>query len=571
MQKELLVNSSDGEIRVALLENGVLTELYYEHKTKQGIMGNIYKGRVTRVLPGMQAAFVDIGLSKDAFLYVMDFFDHVDEYEQELSEDEEHSEIEPEEHIHIEEPAACEPVAAEETAHPEAVHPEAIHEEILPPAVITAVEAMPPAPLSVSLPQPVPLPAAEKPAPEKSRSKRNSIENLLKVGQEVLVQVAKEPIGTKGARVTSHISLPGRFLVYMPTVEHVGVSRRIAESSERQRLKEIIKRTKPPNTGFIVRTVGEGKGQEEFTSDVQFLTRLWSSLLKNSETFHAPPLIHQDLDLVLQTIRDIFSPDIDRLWLDSVEEYERVLEFVGDLLPEFTSKVKLYLKSKPMFDYFDIEAQIAKALKRKVWLKSGGYIVIDEAEALVAIDVNTGKYVGKKNLESTIVKTNLEAAQEAMRQIRLRDLGGIIVIDFIDMGRAENRRRIMDTLQELLKSDRTRSNLVQLTELGLVEMTRKRVKQSLGKVLSRACPYCKGNGRIKTEVTVFHEMEREIARTLEKLEGEEVILRVHPGIAKLILDNKKKRLTKMEKTFKKRFTIQADENFHQEQFDIVGV
>ncbi len=512
MQREIIINSSDTETRVALLENSILAELYIERKSRLGITGNIYKGKVTKVLPGMQAAFVDIGLSRDVFLYVSDFFDHLEEYE----------------------PLICDEEDTDEITH------------------------------------------LEKKKPSKQKDKagkqpQESIETLLKQGQEVLVQVAKEPIGTKGARVTSHITLPGRYLVLMPTVDHVGVSHRITDQTERQRLKDIIKRIKPPNVGLILRTVGEGKDEAEFVSDMQFLSKLWSNVLKKNETAPAPSLLHRDLDLVLKTLRDIFTPDIDRLITDSVEEYERCLEFVDTLLPTLTSKVKLYLKQRPIFDYLNIEAQIDKALKKKVWLKSGGYIVIDEAEALVAIDVNTGKYVGKKNLEDTILKINLEAVKEVVRQVRLRDLGGIIVIDFIDMAKEPNRRALMNKLQEELKKDRTRTQVLQLSELGLVQMTRKRIKQSLGKVLTKPCPYCMGNGRIKSDKAILTSLNREISQAIHKLNGDDVLIRMHPTIANLICGNKKRELNRLQKTYGKRFTVQADDNLHQEQFVIASL
>lgn len=516
MQREILINCTDSETRVGLLENSVLSELYIEQKTKRGITGNVYKGKVTKVLPGMQAAFVDIGLSRDVFLYVSDFFDHLDEYETTICDEE---------------------VPDEPRLLPEKRNPKDKKKENGKPA---------------------------KPA-------RKSIENLLKEGQEVLVQVAKEPIGTKGARVTSHITLPGRYLVLMPTVDHVGVSQRITDQTERQRLKDIIKKIKPPNVGLIMRTVGEGKTEEEVVSDMQFLSKLWSNVLKKNETAKAPSLLHRDLDLVLKTLRDIFTPDIDRLLTDSVEEYERCLEFVDTLLPKLTSKIKLYLKQRPLFDYFNIEGQIDKALKRKVWLKSGGYIVIDEAEALVAIDVNTGKYVGKKNLEDTILKINLEALKEVVHQIRLRDLGGIIVIDFIDMAKAENRKTLMKNLEEELKSDRTRTQMLQLSELGLVQMTRKRIKQSLGKVLTKPCPYCKGNARIKSDKAILNSLTREISLVIGKLSGDDILIRAHPILADLLRGNKKRELNRLQKIYGKRFTIQSDESLHQEQFDIAAL
>ncbi len=515
MQREIIINSTKTETRIALLENSVLAELYTDHKDRSRISGNIYKGRVNKVLPGMQAAFVNIGLSKDVFLYVSDFFDHLEEYEPIICDEEEPSEI-----------------------------------------TLAKIENKK---------------KNSKNNKDRPSQKRPAIEELLQERQEVLVQVAKEPIGTKGARVTSHITLPGRYLVLMPTVEHVGVSHRITDQAERQRLKELIRKIKPENMGVIVRTVGEGRGENEFASDLSFLKKLWDNILKKNETTKAPNILWRDLDLVLKTLRDVFSSDIDRVLTDSVEEYERCLEFVETLAPRLTSRVKLFLKKRPVFEYFNIEPQIDKALRRKVWLKSGGYIVIDEAEALVAIDVNTGKYVGKKNLEDTILKINLDAVKEVVHQMRLRDLGGIIVIDFIDMSKEENRKLLMSKLQEELKRDRTRTQVLQLTELGLVEMTRKRVRQSLGKIMTKPCPYCKGNSRIKSDRAILNSLQRDISQVVNKFESEDMLLRIHPAIAKLLYSNKKRALHYLEKMYNKKFTIQIDESLHQEQFDIMGL
>ncbi len=514
MQKEIVINVTEAETRVSLLENGILAEFYIEQKTRRNCTGNIYKGKVNKVLPGMQAAFVDIGLSKDAFLYVTDFFDHLEEYEQKLADEE------------------------------------------------TPI---------FDLPIDEPYLAAKRSRPRKRGDKSNntSIESLLTEGQEVMVQVAKEPIGTKGARLTSHISLPGRYLVYMPTVEHIGVSRRIAAAGERQRLKDLLKRLRPPDCGgFIVRTAAEGQGAKQIEADIQFLLNLWNSIQKRKENTTAPTILHSDLDLICKIIRDVFTDNVTRLLVDSEEEYQRCLEFVDAALPNLTHKIKLYLKEKPIFDYFNIEAQLEKALKRKVWLKSGGYIIIEETEALVAIDVNTGKYVGKKNLEETVLKTNLDAIREIVRQVRLRDLGGIIVIDFIDMEKEDHRRKVIESFQEQLKADRTRTNVQQLSELGLVEMTRKRIRQSLGRILTKTCPYCHGDGRIKSELTVYHVLLRELSRMSGRLIGDEVLIRVHPNLARLLLENRSRRLSHMEKLYQKKFTVQADENLHEIEFNL---
>ncbi len=523
MQQEIVINASTDEVRVALLENGLLTELYIEQKERQHLSGNIYKGRVTRVLPGMQAAFVDIGLAKDAFLYVLDFYDNIEKYELEEDEDDDN-----------EDGLLADELSAEEFGPPK---PEANN-------------------------------AKGNGKSKKDRSE--TIESKLKAGQEIIVQIAKEPIGTKGARVTSHVSLPGRFLVYMPTVEHVGVSRRISTQSERARLRDIIKKYKPQNCGFIVRTAGVGKKEELFKNDIQFLTNLWDQVQEKWDKTRAPAVLHQDLDVVFRSFRDIFTDDVDRVMIDSEEQFTRCVEFVNSLMPKLTDRIKLYLKPKPIFDYYNIEPQIEKALRKKVWLKSGGYIVIDEAEALVAIDVNTGKYVGKKNLEETIFKINLEAIQEIVRQVRLRGLGGIIIIDFIDMREEKHRKQMMQALDEALKLDRTRSNVLQLTDLGLVEMTRKRAKQSLGKILSQPCPACKGSGRTKSTLYIYNSIQRDLIKLRERKNKEEVLLRVQPGVAQFICAGGKKKLRRLEELSGKKIVVKSDDMLQQGEYDLIA-
>lgn len=435
MSQEIIINSTPQQIRVALLEDEHVAEVSIERRKHRGIVGNIYKGRVTKVLPGMQAAFVDIGLKKDAFLYVLDVYDNLEDDE------------------------------TEELGNGESEN--------------------------------------ETPPQRKKRSHRRPlIQELLKRDQEILVQISKEPLGTKGARVTCHISLPGRYIVFMPTVEHVGVSRKIIGHTERNRLRKIIKELKPASSGFIVRTAGEGREEGDLTADIEFLTRLWSTIKKKSEPMRAPALAHEDLNLILRTVRDLFTHNVGKLVLDSEEEHQKVVEFTEATMPHLTDRIRLFVKDMPIFDHYGIEAELEKALQRKVRLKSGGYLVIDRAEALVAIDVNTGKFVGKKNLEDTIVRTNLEAAKEVARQVRLRDLGGIIIVDFIDMESEENKKRVVSTLENELVHDRARTNVLELTELGLVQMTRKRVRESLKQLLYQPCPYCKGMAFIKSEEIV---------------------------------------------------------------------
>ncbi|RMF85563.1 MAG: Rne/Rng family ribonuclease [Nitrospinota bacterium] len=511
MASEIIINADARETRVGLLENGVLAELYIERAKDRGIVGNIYKGKVTKVLPGMQAAFVDIGLRKAGFLYVSD----------------------------IDAPcalAAYEKIAGEE------------EEELF----------------------------AEEESKEFSRRRVRRghpglpIEEILQEGQEILVQVSKEPIGTKGARITSYITLPGRYLVLMPGVDHIGVSRRIEDEEERKRLKEILKQEKVAGSGYIVRTVSEGIAQEEILSDIDFLNTLWRDIQQRSEQVQAPALIHQDLDLVLRAIRDLYTSDVERLVIDSPAEYEKCLEFVSSYLPHLHPHIELYTGREPIFDAYGIEMEIERALERKIWLKSGGYIVIDQTEALVAIDVNTGRFVGKHDPEETIVKTNLEAIQEIVYQIRLRNIGGIIIIDFIDMEKEESREKVLNTLIKALKTDRSRTKILQFSELGLVEMTRKRVRESLGRVLCHPCPYCDGRGAIKSPTTVGYEVLREIKRTASAPdERKKVLVTVHPVVADLLLDEEHAFLEQLEQSLHKEIVIKGDYDLHQDQYEVI--
>ncbi|WP_129124966.1 Rne/Rng family ribonuclease [Geomonas oryzae] len=493
MGNELVINTTSHETRIALIENGTIAELYVERSRVKGIIGNIYKGRVVRVLPGMQAAFVDIGLEKAAFLYVADVFDAMDEYD---------SYIEPEQ-------------GEEPVPHP--LHP---------------------------------------------------IEDLLQEGQELLVQISKEPIGTKGARITAHISLPGRHLVYMPTVDHVGISRRIEDEVERERLKEIVDRIKPVGGGFIVRTVSEGKSEEDLVADLHYLTKLWDEIVKKKDKAGAPSLIHSDLDVTQKVVRDILTESVERIVVDSKPEHDKIVQFISTFMPKMKYSIELYDEEEPIFDHFGLEVEISRALGRKVWLKSGGYIIIEQTEALTAIDVNTGRYVGKHNLEDTILKTNLEAVKEIAYQLRLRNLGGIIIIDFIDMEKEVNREKVYGALEEALKSDKSKTNILKISELGLVEMTRKRVRESLGRMMCEPCPYCEGRGYVKSKITVCHEIFRELRREMLDIRGTKVMLTVHPQVADLLYDEERRGLEELEKNFKKRITVRAKPGFHQEQFEV---
>ena len=467
MKREIIVNSSMVETRVAVLEDGQLAELMIGDVRVEGLAGNIYKGRVLKILPGMQAAFVDIGLNKDAFLYVRDIYEDLEDFERFFAGE------------------------------------DAEGEERLPPA-----------------------PPAKRPA----RQGQPSIEELLKEGQEVLVQVAREPLGTKGARITSHITLPGRYLVYMPTEQHVGISRKIENEGERTRLRKIVQELSKGTEGVIVRTAGMGKKRDEIAADLAFLRSLWRQIKAKAETVTAPALVQRDLDLVFRIFRDLFTPEVARLVVDSEEEYERCLDFVESLFPDLRSHLFLYTEDEPVFRSFGVEREIEKALRPKVWLKSGGYVVIEETEALVSIDINTGRYVGKHDFEETVFKTNLEAAREIARQVRLRDLGGIVIIDFIDMARQDHRDRVLAELKEHLKADRSPTNVALLSELGLVEMTRKRVKQGLIRSLSVSCPNCGGTGLLRAIPSLAHQILREAEWRMVKQKPPHLKVRAHPDV-----------------------------------------
>jgi ribonuclease G len=397
-----------------------------------------------------------------------------------------------------------------------------------------------------------------------------SITELLKEGQEIIVQIAKEPLGQKGARITSHIALPGRYVVYMPTLEHTGVSRKIASDEERQRLKRILQvhHAGIPG-GFIVRTAGEGKSEEDLAADMNFLFNLWLDIRQKAEKKPAPLLLHHDLDIVQRTLRDQFTDDFKAIWVDNEELYESVLRFVQRFQPSLVTRVKLYTRPEPIFDAFNITAELEKALRPKVWLKSGGYIVINQTEALVAVDVNTGKYVGRSNrLEDTIVKTNTEAVKEIVRQVRLRDLGGIIVVDFIDMDERKNRQKVMQALEDAMRSDRAPYKILQFNDFGLVAITRKRVKQSLERALCMPCPHCEGAGYVKSVQTIVNEILQEAGKIASALEGKDVLLRVHPDVAKFLKSNQNKHLEELEEILRRPVLVKADPLLHHEKFDL---
>ncbi len=498
MPSDLVINSTPVETRVALVENGVISDLLIERSRDKGLVGSVYKGKIMRVLPGMQACFVDIGLDRAAFLYVGDIQPHEFSENEEITDDE---------------------VVVSTKKEAKVIQP---------------------------------------------------IQDLVKEGQEILVQVAKDAIGTKGARITTHVSLPGRNLVYMPTVNHIGISRRIASEDERKRLKDIVESSRPPEGGFIVRTACEGISQKAIKSDMEYLTRLWKDIQRNYEKKQGSGLVHEELDVELRGVRDLFTEDVKRLIVDDPRTHKKILKFVNQFLPRLKNNIELFRGEEPIFDTFGIELEISRALGRKVWLKSGGYIIVDEAEALVAIDVNTGRYVGRHNLEDTIIKTNLEAVKEIAYQLRLRNCGGIIILDFIDMEKETNREKVLTALKEELTRDRAKTNVLSMSSLGLVEMTRKRTRESLTKTLCEPCNYCDGKGYLKSKTTICYEIFRELQRETRIKDVQVTQVHVHPEVADWLYDEEREMLEETEKTLGRNVIIKAEPAFHLEQFDVVS-
>jgi ribonuclease G len=496
----MLVESDPHQTRIAVLEDDRAVEIFVERRRHRGLVGNVYKGRVTRVLPGMQAAFVDIGLGRDAFLYVSDVSDNL---------------------------AALEDMETSE-------HGEDLGQ-----------------------------PQAEAPQP--------SIDELLKPGQELMVQVLKDPLANKGARVSTQITLPGRYLVLLPTVRHFGVSRRIEDEAERARLRTELEALPPGFGGLIVRTAGEGRGREEFETDRIYLVKLWERLRQRAEKASAPTLLHQDLDLALRVVRDLFNATFSVLWVDGEETYERIVEFLDQVQPALVHKVRIFRQELSLFERFGLEAEIENALQSKVWLKSGGYLVINPTEALVAIDVNTGRFVGQHNLEDTVLRTNLEAVQEVVRQIRLRDLGGIIVLDLIDMVEKENRERVFAALEAELKKDRAKNKVLNISDFGLVEITRKRSHANLERLLTQACPYCEGSGRVDSVTTVCLNLRREVLRRRGRPVARELLLRVHPDVARALQGEERSVLDELERALGTVVLLRSDAELHLERFDILEV
>lgn len=530
MSKQILVNASHYETRVATLENGEIRSLHIEREEDRNVVGNVYKGLVKRVLPGMQAAFLELGLERTAFLYVDD-----------IVEDPFGSEVEVEEEL-----------ADDDDDHDEdrEVNPE-----------------------NDESPQRGKRTDRSKGgrggrfAQRRSRGSAN-IQDLLKEGQEILVQVAKAPIGTKGARLTTHISLPGRNLVLMPTVKHLGISRRIEHDRERRRLRELFtRRIRPRGVGFIIRTVAEGKSFRELKTDADYLVKVWSRIKRDASRKKAPSLIHEDLSLGMRAVRDFFTDEVDSFVIDDPIEYDRIIKFIGQFMPRLKSRVKLFKGPSQLFEHYGIEAEISRALGKKVWLKSGGYLLIDQSEALTAIDVNTGRYVGSKSLEETIFKTNLEAVKEIAYQLRIRNVGGIIIIDLIDMENTDNREKIFQALQEALGEDRSRTNILKISDLGLVEMTRKRTHEDLVRYLTESCGNCEGRGYHKSRRTVCFEIFREIEKEA-LVDTKNIVVFAHPDVSFKMNEDEREHVLKLEGRFSKKITIKSDPSFHVEQYEV---
>jgi ribonuclease G len=546
VKREIIINASPLEVRVAVLEDGALAEFYLERDQRGSLAGNIYKGRVTRVLPGMQAAFVDIGLDKAGFLHVSDFqtdAESLGSVAEVIGEDD----------------VETEPVAPESEA--EFDESDAAVLEVHDGAGESAAGAIEAQAVGGSRPS----------RRHNGRHRpRLPIEQQLKRGQEIIVQVAKEPMGSKGARLTSFISLPGRHLVYTPSSKHVGISRRIESAEERARLRTAVKELGTSHGGFIVRTACEGVSKRDIQRDVSFLTKVWSSIVKRSESTPPASLLYSDLDVALRIVRDLFSSDIDRLWCDEAATFARIIEFIQNYVPRLRARAVLYEAIEPIFDHFSIEPQIERALERKVWLKSGGYLVFDQAEALTAIDVNTGRFVGKRNQDETVLRTNLEAAEEVVKQLRLRNIGGIIIVDFIDMTREADRKRVTDALSQALKRDKARTSMLKISELGLVQMTRKRTRESLEAMLTESCPRCNGCRVVKSVATLAADVLRGLQRAAGRNPQTDLLVaKVNPDVARYLYDLDNKALQTAEERLGVKIVLRSSEAVQPGAFELV--
>ena len=501
----MLIERDPHQTRIAVLENDRLAELTLERHRSRGMVGNLYRGRVTRVLPGMQAAFVDLGLERDAFLYVSD-------------------------------------AVADEEFDGRGERDGG-----------------------------GPLQEVDERGDEPEDAPSRSIDQVLKAGQEVLVQVRKDSIAGKGARVSAHVTLPSRYLVLLPSSSHLGISRRIEDEAERERLRQLLAELQPPGAGLIARTEAEGRSREDLESDVAFLVAQWTAIERRAAAARPPALVHGDLGLALRAVRDVFAGDFQALLVDSEEVYEEIVEFLAPTQPELVSRVELDVRDTGLFERFGVDKEIAAALESKVWLRSGGYLVINPTEALVAIDVNTGKYVGRDSLEDTIFRTNLEAVREIVRQIRIRDLGGIIVIDLIDMESPAHREAVFAELEAELMRDRSRTRVLNISEFGLVELTRKRSRSDLVTQLGQPCPYCHGSGRVKSTSTVCLEVRRQVLRHRRPSQRGGLMVRAHPQGVAALEGEERAILDELEASIGGRVLLRGDPQLHHEQFDVLDL
>src|SRR5687768_2774900 len=545
MNKEMIISSNGHETRVAILEDDQLAELFVEREQNRGVVGNVYKGRVSKVLPGMQSSFVDIGLERDGFLYVSDVIANLDEYDK----DDEDEASNGANGANGSKGLGANGTNGAETATGSSAPPERRRGRD----------------------------GRGRDREERDRGPEPKIEELLKEGQDVIVQVAKEPLGTKGARLTCHVTLPGRFLVFMPTVDHIGISRKIDSREERARLRGIVREFRDQhsfNGGVIIRTAASNRSKDDILADLNYFYKIWVDMRQRGEQRRAPVTVYQEPSLVAKLLRDLLTDDYSAIRIDNPVEYQRAVEFINRIMPNLGTRVKRYDKDFPIFEEYGVQAELDKALRSKVWLKSGGSIVINQTEALVAIDVNTGRYVGKKTagrLEDTIIKTNLEAAKEIVRQIRLRDLGGIIVCDFIDMEEKKNRQKVFQAVEQELRKDRAPSKALQVSDFGLVIVTRKRVKQSLERVLTEPCPYCSGAGTIKSSATVCYEILSEVRKVGSDLDGPGVLLRVNPDIARALQEEERGVLKDLKNLLHRDIIVKPDVHLHHEQFDVMSI
>jgi len=506
MSVELLVNVAPFETRIARIENNQAEEIYIERERERGLKGNIYKGRVQRVLPGIQAAFVDIGMEKAGFLYAGDI------------------------------------ATAKQS--------EADISEELDQAEDSETEAA----------------AQDSPPPRRNAP---PIANLIRDGQEIVVQVSREPIASKGPRLTTQVGLAGRYLVYLPNLHHVGIARRLEDPKERERLLNIGEKITPEKGGLIIRTVAEGRQEAEIQQDLDFLLRLWADIDKRSKNAALGSMVHKELNLYLRVMRDYVDDEVEKIHIDSREAYDSMKKFARRFMPEVSKKLYYYPGERPIFDVYGVEEAINRALQRKVPLRSGGHIVIDQTEALIAIDVNSGSFVGSRNMEETGFKTNLEAVNEIVHQLRLRNLGGIIVVDFIDMQEEENKQRLMEVLKDALQRDKAKTHIVQLSELGLVEMTRKRTRESLGRMLLNECTRCQGVGFARSLTTICYQLFREVVAEARAYPYEKLMVIAHPSIIDLLLGEENKGVEQLEEFLGKEITLKSDEHFTSDHYEVV--